>query len=254
MTRLAPDPPFRLAITGRAGRMSARLRDLASADSRFELIGSLGARGGETALQRDVRAAAPVHVVVDFTNESGANHALALARAAGAALLVGTTGLPRGILDEMGDLARSRPVMIAPNTSLGAAVMTRLVEIAARCLSGRCDIDIIERHHVHKRDAPSGTARRLADAIGRATGAELPPERIHAVRAGAIIGEHEAAFTAPEEILKIFHQATSRDVFARGALDIAAWLPGRPPGMYGIDDVLGWHVDGGTDSPPQSGR
>jgi len=242
MTRHSPDPPFRLAITGRAGRMSVRLRDLSRADSRFELIESLGARGGETTLARDLDEAGPVHVVVDFTNESGALHALALARAAasgGAALLVGTTGLSRGILDEMGDLARSRPVMIAPNTSLGAAVLTRLVEIAARCFRGRCDIDIIERHHVHKRDAPSGTARRLADAVRRATGADLPAERIHSVRAGAIVGEHEAAFTAPEEILKIFHQATSRDVFARGALDIAAWLPTRPAGSYVIDDFLG---------------
>lgn len=243
----AETTPIRTVITGARGRMSERLRAFAHSDLRFLVIDELGRRERESERDADLEKFGPVEVVIDFTNERGARHALALARAAHAALLVGTTGLSAGILDDMGDFARSRAVMIAPNTSIGAAILDHLAGATARRLGPRADIDIVERHHIHKRDAPSGTARRLADTIARATGAELPPGRVHSIRAGEIIGEHEVAFACPEEILKISHEVTNRDVFVRGALDIAAWISARPAGLHTIEDFL--NLSPGPDAP-----
>ncbi|MCZ6834359.1 MAG: 4-hydroxy-tetrahydrodipicolinate reductase [Planctomycetota bacterium] len=232
------DTPIRVVITGTQGRMSKRLRAFADNDLRFKLIAEFGARTGENTESNDVEANCSFDVVIDFTNEDGTKHALRLAREAACALVVGTTSLSRGILDDTVDLARSHPVMIAPNTSIGAAILNQVVEAIARQVASRFDIDIVERHHIHKRDAPSGTARQLAQSIERATGVPLPSDRVHSIRAGDIIGEHEVTFSSPGEILFFSHRVTNRDLFALGALDLAAWLTRRKPGLYSIQDYV----------------
>ena len=135
------------------------------------------------------------------------------------------------------DAARSVPVMVAPNTSLGVAVTRRLVAEAARLLGSEFDIEIVERHHRHKLDAPSGTAKALAESLDGA-GRPISPERIHAQRLGDVIGEHTVTFAGPGEVIEIRHAATSRDLFARGALRLSSWLVHRPAGWHTVEEWI----------------
>ncbi|MBL9140679.1 MAG: 4-hydroxy-tetrahydrodipicolinate reductase [Phycisphaerae bacterium] len=174
-------------------------------------------------------------IVIDFSSDEGALRAVAIARELNTALLVGTTGLSAATRDTIARESASRAVLIASNTSLGVAVARRLVHEAARLLPG-FDIDIVETHHTRKIDAPSGTARSLADAVQRALGAALPSDRIHAIRAGDVVGDHVVSFCGPGERLEIGHFATSRDLFALGALRMGRWLAAQKPGMHTTDE------------------
>ncbi|MDY7110275.1 MAG: 4-hydroxy-tetrahydrodipicolinate reductase [Planctomycetota bacterium] len=231
---------IRLAINGARGRMGRRISTLARADERFELVAALAREDRE---EDALAAGAECDVLVDFSSPTGAERAARLALRHEAALLVGTTGLSRRNLDMLEDAARSRPVMIAPNTSLGAAVLNRLATVAARRLGADFDVNLIEKHHAGKRDAPSGTARRLADLLRRISGVSLPDERVHSIRGGDIAGEHSVLFAGPGELLEISHSVAGRDVFAAGALRAAAWLYGKPPGRYTIEDAFGLALD-----------
>ena len=163
----------------------------------------------------------------------------AIARATGAALLVGTTGLSREVDGALRELAKISAVLIAPNTSLGVAVTKRLARLAAELLGpSGWSVDIIESHHDRKKDAPSGTALALAHALADG-GMSLENRQIHAIRAGDTIGEHEIRFAGPSERIHIMHQAVTRDLFAAGALRGAKWLAGKPAGLYTMEDILG---------------
>jgi 4-hydroxy-tetrahydrodipicolinate reductase len=227
--------PIQLLVHGAQGKMGARIAALARDDARFMLIAA------HDVDDRD-RAAAiepgSISAIIDFSSDSGAQHAAHLARTHRAALLVGTTGLSRKSLEMIEESARFAPVMIAPNTSLGVAVLSHLIAQAARLLGPDFDIDIIEAHHTMKRDAPSGTALRLQRSLRENAGVDLPAERIHAIRAGDIVGEHTVEFSGPGERLKFSHFATNRDLFARGALRAMAWLHGKAPGSYTIEQSL----------------
>lgn len=172
-------------------------------------------------------------VAVDFSLPEGFDAILALCLARGAPLVSGTTGLDpaqRGAIDA----ASARiPVLWASNFSLGVAVLHDLVERSARTLAG-WDCDIVEVHHARKVDAPSGTALTLG-AAAEAGGAA---PRYASLRAGDVVGEHTVQFTGPGERIELVHRATSRDVFARGALHAAVRLRGKPPGRYRVADLL----------------
>lgn len=218
----------RLVVHGSNGRMGQRVIALAQNFSDCTVVQALD-RGDALALPRG-----GADLVVDFTSDEGARRALGLAEELGAALLVGTTGLAvetRGMLERA---AAERAVLIAPNTSLGVAVARRLVVEAARLLPG-FDVDIVETHHTRKVDAPSGTARSLAEAVERGRGAPLEAERVHAIRAGDVVGDHVVSFSGPGERLEISHIATSRDLFALGALRMAKWLAAQRPGLHSAD-------------------
>ena len=230
---------IRLVVTGSEGRMSSTLRAESRNDQRFVLLETMGIRGCAERKSQGENHPDNADVIVDFTTEEGAAFALQIAIQESCAFLVGTTGLSPGIIDKIENFAAVHPVMIAPNTSLGAVVMRFLVTQTARILQSRCHIDLVERHHVHKRDTPSGTAIRLTKSIREKTGIEIPPERIHSIRAGDICGEHEMEFSCPGERLKILHTVTDRGVFALGALDAAAWLCQQPPGLHTLEEFLG---------------
>ncbi len=227
---------IRLAVHGARGRMGARTCSLSRDDPRFELVAQIDLESNASASQP---IGAPVDVIIDFSSNEGAASALALALEHGAAILFGTTGLSRQTLSDIEVASHTVPVMVAPNTSAGVAVLNHLAAEAARLLGPGYTIDIVEVHHAMKRDAPSGTALRVAETLRRRTGIELPADRIHAIRTGDVVGEHTVELAGAGERLKIFHMATSRDLFARGALDAAAWLHGRPPGRYTIEQALG---------------
>ncbi len=227
---------YRLIVHGGIGRMGARVCALAREDDRFKLVAVLDRDEAHSIGENTVDEC---DVIVDFSSPKGAELAARLAISHGAALVIGTTGLSSQSLDVLRDAARSTAVMIAPNTSLGVAALNHLAVEAARLLGSAFDVDVIETHHTQKRDAPSGTALRLIDVLGEKTGMELGPDRVHCIRAGDVVGDHAIRFAGVGQRLEISHSVTSRDVFAAGALHAAAWLCGRGPGSYTIEQALG---------------
>ena len=176
-------------------------------------------------------------VLIDFSSDAGAPQALALAQRAGSAMLVGTTALSDRSTSALKAASASRAVLVTPNTSLGVALLSVLVQHAARSLGPEYGCSIVEAHHAAKKDAPSGTAIRLASAA-RDAGHALRDDQILAIRGGDVVGEHTVRFAGPGEYIELTHRATTRDLFARGALHCAAWLKGKPPGWYTMHDVI----------------
>lgn len=230
---------IQLAVNGAGGRMGKRICSLADDDARFTIAAAL-VRDDRQSI--DAMHARNEHIkcnaVIDFSSDDGARFAADVALHARAALLVGTTALSPQTLEKMGDCARSIPVMHAPNTSRGVAVMNHLIARAARMLGDEFDIDLIDTHHAAKRDAPSGTALRFVETLREDAGITLDAQRVHSLREGDVIGDHEMIFAGPGERIKISHFATSRDVFALGALRTALWLAQQQPGMYRIEQSL----------------
>lgn len=241
----------RLIVHGAGGRMGSRLCELAMQNDAFNLVAAVD-RADSPSIGR---AASPSHpatpivkitdvidtfadVVVDFSTEEAVPAAATLAHQTRAALLVGTTGLTRDTIDLLRKEASHRAVMLAPNTSRGIAVVARAAAMLATTLGQEYDASIIEFHHAHKKDAPSGTAKRLADAL-RNAGATLRQDQIASIRGGDVIGEHTIRFAASGEYIEITHRATTRDLFVFGALRAARWLAKQPPGWWTIEDSLG---------------
>jgi len=210
--------------------MGLRITELAQSDARFTLVGAVDRDTGDA-------PSGAVDVIIDFSSPAGTIAAAELASSRGAALLVGTTGLDRPQFDRLDRLASDVAVLMAPNTSLGVAVLRFLTTQATRLLRD-WDIDIVESHHNRKKDAPSGTALALAAAV-KAGGRDLAADRIHALRGGDIVGEHQVQFAGPGETIRLEHVAVSRDLFALGALRAAAWLAEKPAGRYTMEDALG---------------
>ncbi len=198
---------------------------------------------------------AGARVLVDFTDHEAAVATASWAASHGLALAIGTTGFTREEREILRGLAGRTPVLVAPNLSVGMNVLFALVQETARGLGGGYDVEIVEMHHRHKRDAPSGSALRLAESVrqGRAEPeapirhgrrgdvGERPPEEIgmHAVRAGEIVGEHQVIFAGPGERLELTHRAASREAFARGVPRAVRFLAKSAPGWYEMSDVLG---------------
>ena len=179
-----------------------------------------------------------------------------LAAKAGTIHVIGTTGLDADQTAALGEAARGTAIVWAPNMSLGVTLMMRLTERVAAALDDDYDIEIVEIHHRYKVDAPSGTALGLGRAAAAGRGVELdavaergrdgitgPRKRgaigMAALRGGDLVGEHTVTFAADGERVELTHRATSREIYARGALRAALWARGKPPGLYGMADVLG---------------
>lgn len=233
---MSSNTAVRIVMHGARGRMGTRIVALAHGDERFNVVASIDR---DDVASADELRAGTVDVVIDFSSDHGARRAAQLADQLGAALLVGTTALSPETLDLLEKISHNVAVMIAANTSLGVAVLNHLAAEAARLLGSEYQIDIIESHHVMKKDAPSGTALRIVQAIRDSTGIDLPADRMHSIRAGDIIGEHTVHFAGPGERIQLSHSATNRDLFARGALRAAAWLHAQKPGLYTIEQSLG---------------
>jgi len=243
-----------VVIHGSEGRMGQRLVALAQESDALTLHG---------AVDREIKDQAPqdvlpegTDVVIDFSQPDGTRHILQACLASGAAIVVGTTGLTDGDQEKLDAAAQTIPVLQAPNMSLGVNLMFALVGQVAKTLGDDYDIEIVETHHRFKKDAPSGTALGVAQAICDATGKDINADvqhgrqgddvvrkrgeiGMHALRSGDIVGRHTASFGTLGEELAITHTATNRDVFVHGALRAAAWLAGQKPGRYGMADVLG---------------
>jgi 4-hydroxy-tetrahydrodipicolinate reductase len=255
-----------IAITGASGRMGRMLIEAVLAADDCTLSGALDVAGspalGREAAPGVVISADPeaglvgADVLIDFTRPEGTLAHLAACRALGVRAVIGTTGFSDAQKAAIADHARHIGIVFAPNMSLGVNVMLRLLDVAARALNEGYDIEIVEAHHRHKVDAPSGTALALgqvvADALGRdlkacavygregVTG-ERDPSTIGfaTVRGGDIVGDHTVLFAGTGERLEITHRAASRATYAQGSLRAARFLMQRGPGLYGMRDVLG---------------
>jgi 4-hydroxy-tetrahydrodipicolinate reductase len=193
-------------------------------------------------------------VLVDFSSPAALQSSLQRAVATGVPILIGTTGLDETAEQQIEDAARRVAVLRAANTSLGIAVLSDLVERAAHALGEDWDIEILEMHHRHKADAPSGTALALGEAAARGRGSAIRAERgrdgtglrrevgsigFASLRGGTVAGDHDVMFAGPDERLVLAHRAENRMIFARGALAAAKFLIGKPAGLYSMRDVIG---------------
>lgn len=195
-------------------------------------------------------------VYVDFTTPASTRSAAIAARARKRPAVIGTTGLSKDDEVAVDALAEVAPIVVAANFSLGVNLMLGLVRTAARALGNEWDAEVIETHHHAKRDAPSGTALMIARAIAAGHGSSYDDVKRHTrdgdvgarprgeigvatVRGGDVVGEHTASFFGPAERIEITHRASSRAIFAAGALRAAAWVVGKPPGRYDMLAVLG---------------
>jgi 4-hydroxy-tetrahydrodipicolinate reductase len=228
--------PVRIALFAPDGRMGRAIQAAIAEDPRFELANDSG------------------EVLVDFSAPDALRQSLDRAISAGVPLLIGTTGL----IDEhdalIAEAAKNIPILRAPNTSIGVALLADLVERAARVLGPDAwDVEIVEAHHNRKADAPSGTALQLGAAAELGRGNASPAERgrdgpglkrqagaigYASIRGGTIAGDHDVMFLGPEERLILSHRAESRAIFARGALTAARFLKGKPAGLYTMRDVI----------------
>ena len=234
--------PLRVLIHGASGRMGQALMRLAAeSPANWQVVAAVTRRAPAQRVVEGVPhfAAAELAGVpdfdaaIDFSLPEGFDPVLALCVARARPLVSGTTGLSpeqRGKLDAA---AATIPLLWASNFSVGVAVLNELVERAARALPG-WDCDIVESHHVHKKDAPSGTALTLGESAQQ--GGAQP--RYASLRAGDIVGEHLVQFAGQGERIELVHRATNRDIFARGALQAASGLAGRAPGAYTMRGLL----------------
>ena len=195
-------------------------------------------------------------VLIEFTHPEATLEHLREVAAAGKAMVIGTTGLSPQQVEELKGLARKTRVVFAPNMSVGVNLMFKAVENIAQVLTEGYDVEIVEAHHRLKKDAPSGTALKLAQVIAQALGRDLEKVGVYGrqgitgertkdeigimtVRAGDIVGEHTVIFGGTGERLEVIHRAHNRDNFARGAVRAAQWIVAQPPGLYDMQDVLG---------------
>jgi 4-hydroxy-tetrahydrodipicolinate reductase len=259
------------AIAGVSGRMGRALLEAVAADSDCMLCAAIdrpgsplvgqdagaawGAASGVRVTDQPTAVLQEAHALIDFTRPEATLGYLDACAAAGVPLVIGTTGFDDAGKARITAAAQRVPIVFAPNMSVGVNLLMKLAEIAAQVLEDGYDIEIIEAHHRHKVDAPSGTALGLGQAVARAVNRDLASCAVYGregvtgerdpktigfatVRGGDIVGDHTLLFAGIGERVELTHKASSRATFALGALRAAKWLQGRAPGLYDMRDVL----------------
>ena len=263
----------RAAMAGIAGRMGSRIAQIIGETEGIEIIGGFEhpeypGIGGEIA---EVIGGSPTgmridgsiedvlgkaDVVIDFTNAAASLKHLRAAASAGKPMVIGSTGFSTEQTQQARELAGNVPCVLAPNMSMGVNVLFKVVADVARLLGEGFDIEIVETHHRFKKDAPSGTALKLAQVVADAMDRNLQEVGVYArhgligersgkeigiqtLRGGDIVGEHTVLFAGQGERIELTHRAHSRDNFARGAVRAAMWVVNQPPGLYDMQNVLG---------------
>ncbi len=263
----------KVVVAGAGGRMGGRLVSLVKDSPDLKLVGALERKGHPTvgADAGDIAGCGRIgvavtdnlttladraEVLIDFTAPAVSLAHMSVMAAYRKAMVIGTTGLSAKQLAELQKLAKQIPCVFSPNMSVGVNVILKALTQMARALGEDYDIEIQEAHHRLKKDAPSGTALKIAKVLADATGKDLDKvaaysrkgmigERargeigIQVIRAGDIVGDHTVLFGGPGERIEITHRAHNRDTFASGALRAARWVATRPPGLYDMHDVLG---------------
>jgi 4-hydroxy-tetrahydrodipicolinate reductase len=262
------DNTLGIAIAGVSGRMGGALLEAVAADAHCALAAALDrpgspllghdagmAYGAASGIQISVALATQAHALIDFTRPEATFAYLDACVATRTPLVIGTTGFDEAGKARIAAAAKQIAIVFAPNMSVGVNLLMKLAELAASVLDDGYDIEIIEAHHRHKIDAPSGTALGLGQAVARATGRDLGACAVYGregvtgerdaktigfatVRGGDIVGDHTLLFAGIGERVELTHKASSRATFAQGALRAAKWLQGCAPGLYDMRDVL----------------
>lgn len=262
-----------VVVVGAAGRMGCRLVSLIKDSTTLTLAGSLEVQG-HSALGKDAgevsgsgHAGVPItddlsallergEVIIDFSAPDATIEHLRVAARHRRAMVIGTTGFSASQLDELRSVTNLIPCVFSPNMSVGINLICKVIGEMAKTLGDDYDIEVIEAHHRLKKDAPSGTALKIAQVLAAAVNRDLNQVGVYArkgligerskneigiqtVRAGDIVGDHTILFGGMGERIEITHRASSRDTFARGALRAAGWVVHQPPGLYDMMDVLG---------------
>jgi len=263
---------MKIAIAGSAGRMGQTLIEAVLKDAGMSLAAALeqadsayiGRDAGElvgapcgVAITADVDAALTgVDCLIDFTRPAGTLAHMAACRRRGVAMVIGTTGMEVEHKLQIQDASRDIPIVFAPNMAVGVNLVFKLLDTAARVLSQGYDIEVVEAHHRHKVDAPSGTALRMGEVVAEALGRDLSKCAVYGregvtgerdpstigfatVRGGDIVGDHTVLFAGTGERVEITHKAASRMPYALGSLRAARFIEGRKNGLYDMQDVLG---------------
>jgi 4-hydroxy-tetrahydrodipicolinate reductase len=263
---------MKVAIAGSSGRMGRMLIEAVLASDDLQLHGALDVAGSPAlgqdagaflgratgvAISADLDATlAGADVLIDFTRPEGTLAHLAACARLGVKAVVGTTGFTEEQKAQIAELARRMALVMAPNMSVGVNVVLRLLDVAARALNEGYDIEVIEAHHRHKVDAPSGTALKMGEVLAHALGRDLKTCGVFAregvtgerdpstigfstIRGGDIVGDHTVLFAGTGERIEISHRSSSRAGYAQGSLRAARFLASKPSGLYGMNDVLG---------------
>ena len=272
MSAVSPTVPLRIAVAGADGRMGRMLIEAVSQAPDLVLSGAL-ARADSPALGGDATAwlgrssgvtvtadlaqgLAGAQVLIDFTRPEGTLAHLAACLPLGVAMVIGTTGFSEPQKASLTEAARSLPIVFSPNMSVGVNVVMRLLDLAARALHEGYDIEIIEAHHRHKVDAPSGTALAMGEVVAGALGRDLKACAVYGregvtgerdpstigfatIRGGDIVGDHTVLFAGIGERIEITHKSSSRVTYAQGSLRAARFLAGQTRGLFDMNDVLG---------------
>jgi 4-hydroxy-tetrahydrodipicolinate reductase len=261
----------RVAVAGASGRMGHMLIEAIRGSGDCQLAGAADvaaspAIGNDAAaflghasgvpVTADIRAAlAGSEVLIDFTRPEGTLKHLGICRELGVNMVIGTTGLSEGQKAQVADAARDIAIVMAPNMSVGVNVTMKLLEMAAKSLTTGFDIEIIEAHHKHKVDAPSGTAIKMGDVIAQAQGRTLKEAAVYgregatgerkagtigfsSIRGGDIVGEHTVLFAGAGERIEITHKSSNRQGYAEGSLHAVRFLAGKKSGLFDMFDVL----------------
>ncbi len=262
---------LRIAVAGASGRMGQMLVDAVRTSGDCQLTGALdvatspglgadaaaflGQASGVLITADPAAGLASAQVLIDFTRPEGTMTHLAKCRELGVKLVIGTTGFSDAQKAAIAAAAQDIAIVLAPNMSVGVNVTLKLLEMAAKALSTGYDIEIIEAHHRHKVDAPSGTALKMGEVIAGALGRDLKDCAVYAregvtgerdpssigfatIRGGDIVGDHTVLFAGTGERIEITHKSSSRATYAQGSLRAARFLAGKPAGLYDMFDVL----------------
>ena len=263
---------MKIAIAGATGRMGKMLIEAVLSHSDAQLVGALehdscpllgqdagaflGKKTGVLITADITKALSDAEFLIDFTRPEGTMAHLAVAKKTGTKMIIGTTGLSPEQIDGLKQASTQLAIVFAPNMSVGVNATFKLLEIAAKMLNQGYDIEIIEAHHRHKVDAPSGTALKMGEVIAQALGEKLDDVAVYAreghtgerqegsigfatIRGGDIVGDHTVLFAGDGERIEISHKSSSRQSYAQGALRAAYFLQNQNCGLYDMQDVLG---------------
>jgi 4-hydroxy-tetrahydrodipicolinate reductase len=256
---------FKVVVAGASGKMGQTLVEAVLADSSLQLVAALDAKGSPTVgrtlggvkVAADIgKAVAAGDVLIDFTRPEGTIAHLEACARLGKAIVIGTTGIPEPLRKAILQAGRRIPIAMSPNFAVGVNAVFKLAEVAAGILGEDYDVEIVEAHHRHKVDAPSGTALKLGEIVASALNRDLkkvarhgregdtgarPGRQIgfHAIRGGDIVGEHTVIFAGTGERVEVTIRSQSRLTYALGALRAARFLRGKRAGLYDMNDVLG---------------
>lgn len=265
---------IKIGVCGAAGRMGKTILEVCHEIDNVEIVAAIEYKGssmigidaGEQAsigkigviIVDDIaKVADQIDVLIDFTIATSLIENLEKCRATGKCMVIGTTGLDDNQKEMINKAAKDIPIIFAPNMSIGVNLCLKLLEMTAQVIGDESDIEIIETHHKHKKDAPSGTALRMGEVVADTLGRNLQDCAVYGragltgerdkntigfatIRAGDIVGEHTVMFASAGERIEITHKATSRKTFASGAVRAAQWLANKDKGLFDMQDVLGF--------------